>query len=1102
MRGLVLDGTTFKISLLQAAAFVFVSGSNDPWSGGEPDNYSAPERTSANNDESDPSFVMDLLNPDCPLGADSGTAFLVHQTLASWFSPEVISTVTGQGAVPLGPKRDHSDVEGQPSMKKLRCSAPHELWGSSNAASSSEDRTLEDAFAAMETSAPQYCQTPSALATATDTAQQQTVSSGPSLTVSTDLSLAPLQDPSLLFAVCEDWASLGAWTESESPLGVATTTRPCDTGCGGAAPVRPAEATAEQQPDENRRQPTRLIRNVTSMPRQEDQAMSNLFPEALPFSMDPDQGISQGHAWASSALHKAPSTRHSEPCKEEKSAIYQAAKSLLLSPEGAEGVLKASLEESRLPFNTANAPYLSSSWLLERLARHQTSPYYLIELQTAFECYGHDNVSIPDLKQRALDLAYTLRQVRQRHVADSEPLKLRDEFLLLTAAADIIRDAFFSGRPLRPDLKTYLRNKLKTQHAGKYQLRAPLGLLRVQKGDLTLLDHDLRMIKRAIKLTPAISHPLNFIYFFTNVCTLVRYDHCLRRRVEETRASRNKTKPPTFMGSKGADAKSSKIIPIVTQYKKLFNVDLAAEIGALLEAAPDLQGPYQFQDAAEEGYVPSDLLQLRLGHGCGWYTLNAHCLLGSITALYRRLFESTDKTNDLGTPTTSRNSGSDKSCASDAKSKLNVVQRYLLQPLPTLDKEGTLNAEFDLLSAASKALKLWKPELNNFSNIPSIPYDIAFRLKLSSAPFGSSQWILAQSLQELNPEGDQKRRKELHFALDLYGYQPVNIRDVFARAFRLATAVLKHCEVPLNDVTEQVRSLRSFRSCVATLQGYVLAADIIQAALFHTWPQHQDLTKYFARHIRYEVLPEHKKCLEEVLAKRQKLYPSMVIRFQKGHKQVRRDWLKLQAAKTLALGNVEDNHPLSFDRFWNDVAMINGGHSLAIPEIASKYKVLFDRDIVEDLRCIREKAPQICHSNSFARGICEGYVPYRYAQLLTILDWNTLMVNKNALLFLGAIVDYYMSLVGPADATAPRETSTTLARDIWGTETLSSNNEINQDSKSARPDLEEEMAEMKAMLHRAPTQKRFTAGVAASDPVKKLHPVAEYLLGRSLMDAA
>eukprot|EP01053_Blabericola_migrator_P002133 Blabericola_migrator_1__2132@NODE_1589_length_4221_cov_86_100144_g661_i1_p1_GENE_NODE_1589_length_4221_cov_86_100144_g661_i1NODE_1589_length_4221_cov_86_100144_g661_i1_p1_ORF_typecomplete_len1092_score181_19_NODE_1589_length_4221_cov_86_100144_g661_i11263401 len=1091
MRGLVLDGTTFKISLLQAAAFVFVSGSNDPWSGGEPDNYSAPERTSANNDESDPSFVMDLLNPDCPLGADSGTAFLVHQTLASWFSPEVISTVTGQGAVPLGPKRDHSDVEGQPSMKKLRCSAPHELWGSSNAASSSEDRTLEDAFAAMETSAPQYCQTPSALATATDTAQQQTVSSGPSLTVSTDLSLAPLQDPSLLFAVCEDWASLGAWTESESPLGVATTTRPCDTGCGGAAPVRPAEATAEQQPDENRRQPTRLIRNVTSMPRQEDQAMSNLFPEALPFSMDPDQGISQGHAWASSALHKAPSTRHSEPCKEEKSAIYQAAKSLLLSPEGAEGVLKASLKEPKRIHDTTNAPYLSSSWLLERLVHYERLPSYLAELQMAFECYGYDNVSIPALKRRALNLAYTLSRLDSTRVSDPEHIALRGKLVFFALAAEIIRDAFFNGRPLRSDFKIYLRNKLMNKNTGKCQEPPHSGRLRVRHGNLKKLETDLRLIRGAIRPRESERHPLDFISFFTDVCTIVT--KVTRRTVEGSNATNKRSQC-------WSKAEFGRFLEVVSKYRKLFNIDVAAEVEALLWAAPDVNGPNLFQSGVESGYVPSDLLasesEPEFAAGLKRYSLNAHCLLGSITALYRRLFESTDKTNDLGTPTTSRNSGSDKSCASDAKKcELNVVQRYLLQPPTTLDKKGTSKAEeFDSLSAASKALELWKPELNDSSNMPSFPDDVISHIASLYAPFGSSQWILAQLLQELDLKKAQRRRNELQFALDLCGYQPVNIRDVFARAFHLAASIMRRRDVPLNDATKTPKSWEIFH-------GYALAADIIRAALFHTWPQHQDLPKYFAKQVRYEVLPEHEECLRQVLAKREEWHSFMTIRPERGDKEVRADWSKLRIAKASAMQDVNDGHPLSFDRFWEDVAVILGNSKSAIPTIASKYKVIFDRNICEDLKSILDNCPQVCHSNSFVKGIEEGYVPYRYAQLLAVARWNKLVVNKNCLLLLGALVDYYMSLVGPADA-AGSQAKLTQDRDVWVIDTVSSSNRAGRKyTKSKRLGAEEEMAKLMAMLRRAPTQKRFTAEVVATGP-SKLHPVAEYLLGRSSMDAA
>eukprot|EP01053_Blabericola_migrator_P002871 Blabericola_migrator_1__2870@NODE_1822_length_3736_cov_14_710548_g1170_i0_p1_GENE_NODE_1822_length_3736_cov_14_710548_g1170_i0NODE_1822_length_3736_cov_14_710548_g1170_i0_p1_ORF_typecomplete_len909_score143_72_NODE_1822_length_3736_cov_14_710548_g1170_i010103472 len=820
------------------------------------------------------------------------------------------------------------------------------------------------------------------------------------------------------------------------------------------------------------------------MPRQEDQPMSNLSPGTMLFLIYPDQRISQDHALASNTPSKATSTRHSEPCREGKSAIYQAAKNLLLSPEGARCVSKANLKEPKKTPNTANAPYLSLSWLIERLVRYNQLPSYLAELQTAFECYGYDNVPIPALKRRALDLAYTLSRWESTRVSDPKLVALRGELIFFALAAEIIRDAFFSGRPLRSDFKTYLRNRLRNKNAGRYQPPTRLGRARVRNGNFNKLEKDLRIIKGAIRLRESDRHPLDFISFFTDVCTIAR-NHP-RRTVGESSA-RSKKSPSLF------NADFERFLAIVSKYWKLFNIDLAAEVEAVLEAAPDEHGPDLFLRSVESGYVPFDLLKSESESVGGRrpYTLNAHCLLGSITALYRRLVESTDKTNDLGrTPTTSSDSGSDNSCASDARPKSNVVQRYLLQPL--LDNEGTLDAtKFDPLSTASKALELWKPELNIFPKMPSFPDDVISHIPLY-APFGSSQWILAQLLQELDREKAQSRRNELQFAFDLCGYEPVDIRDVFARAYDLAAAIMRHRRVPFDDATKDIKSWEIFH-------GYALAADIIRAALFHTWPQHQDLPKYFAKQIRYEVLPEHKECLRQVLTKREEWHSFMTIRIKSSDKEMRRDWSKLRTAKS-AMQDVEDGHPLSFERFWEDVAVILGNCEAAISAIASKYKVIFDRNISEDLMAILNHSPMVCYNNSFVKGIEEGYVPYRYAQMLAVANRNGLAVNKNSLLLLGALVDYYMSLVGPADAAVLRPESvqedTTWAREIWATETVSSSNgEARRYRKSTRLTAEEEMAEMMAVLREAPSQKRLTTEVPASEP-SELHPVAKYLLGR------
>eukprot|EP01053_Blabericola_migrator_P008432 Blabericola_migrator_1__8431@NODE_4397_length_1182_cov_21_022422_g2512_i2_p1_GENE_NODE_4397_length_1182_cov_21_022422_g2512_i2NODE_4397_length_1182_cov_21_022422_g2512_i2_p1_ORF_typecomplete_len242_score33_65_NODE_4397_length_1182_cov_21_022422_g2512_i23321057 len=239
-------------------------------------------------------------------------------------------------------------------------------------------------------------------------------------------------------------------------------------------------------------------------------------------------------------------------------------------------------------------------------------------------------------------------------------------------------------------------------------------------------------------------------------------------------------------------------------------------------------------------------------------------------------------------------------------------------------------------------------------------------------------------------------------------------------------------------------------------------------------------------------------CLRKVMAEREKRHPCMEIRSQKGGKEVVIDWVRIQSAKNLSLeGMVENDHPLSFDRFWKDVTLLNKGNHPAAPAVASKYKVLFDRDIVEDLNSIRKQSPQICYSDSFLKGIEEGYVPYRYAQLLAMSRPRTMLVNSNGLLLLGALVNYYVSLVDPANAIMSQETlSITPSQENPVTRTLP----IRRRCRSRAPESKEQMAKLMAILREAPEQKLLEAppqkpliaGIAT-----KLHPVAQYLLGHS-----
>eukprot|EP01053_Blabericola_migrator_P002445 Blabericola_migrator_1__2444@NODE_1689_length_3994_cov_10_797046_g1095_i0_p1_GENE_NODE_1689_length_3994_cov_10_797046_g1095_i0NODE_1689_length_3994_cov_10_797046_g1095_i0_p1_ORF_typecomplete_len1192_score179_85_NODE_1689_length_3994_cov_10_797046_g1095_i04013976 len=785
--------------------------------------------------------------------------------------------------------------------------------------------------------------------------------------------------------------------------------------------------------------------------------------------------------------------------EERSSLAYDVLQKLLLSPEGAKSVQKFSVKEPKrrttVNPHMANAPYLSSSWLLERLELYNKVPAYVNELQTAFECYGYENVSIPELARKALDAAYTVKGLGHLHIPNQD---LRCASSCAVWAAEIVRDAFFRGRPLRPDLRSYLRNRLKCHNVERLELPMIQGHLgEGTRRSLTNLDNDFRRIQRAMNLKASIiRHPLSFTSFFTDVYTLLRHDCCLRQTFNESSAS-TKTKKrskATTCNSTNVDAKSNRVIAILTKYRKLFEIDLAAEVEALLNAAPEQSGPEQFRRAVREGYVPSDILRPKPVNP--WepvnpsekYTFSAHCLLGSIAALYRRLFETKPTISDLKTTDAETRSDLDTNDvrAKNRSLEQDVVQEYLLQPLPTPNTEGRLTAkEFDPLSAASEALKLWKQDLTPGPQHTPNAYS-ALPLTRPVAPFGSPRWILAQLVHECGSGEKQWRPNELQFALDLCGFGFVNIKDAFARAVVLAATILAKREVPFNDANELLKLPR-------TVRGYALAADIIHAALCHAWPQRRDLTEYFTRRLKYEVLPQHKECLKEVMARRAQWHSQMSIRFQSGDKEVATDWSRLRTAKTASVGDVKPDHPLSFDQFWQDIVVITGSCAPVIPAIVSKYKVLFDQDIVEDLRSIQEQAPQICYSDSFVKGIEEGYVPYRYAELLTVPRKRTLMVNNNALVFLGAIVNYYISLVNPAASqemltrsdTEPPQKMSVIA-------TLSSNNDLV--FETTRPQPEEQRALLMAILRQAPTQKPAIARVLATDPTT-LHPVAQYLLG-------
>eukprot|EP01053_Blabericola_migrator_P001866 Blabericola_migrator_1__1865@NODE_1507_length_4391_cov_65_276364_g989_i0_p1_GENE_NODE_1507_length_4391_cov_65_276364_g989_i0NODE_1507_length_4391_cov_65_276364_g989_i0_p1_ORF_typecomplete_len1174_score174_16Annexin/PF00191_20/61Annexin/PF00191_20/4_5_NODE_1507_length_4391_cov_65_276364_g989_i08704079 len=776
------------------------------------------------------------------------------------------------------------------------------------------------------------------------------------------------------------------------------------------------------------------------------------------------------------------------------SMIYEAARKLLLSPRGADSIPRSSKRRTRTRTNTnmANAPYLSSCWLLERLLLHDKIPAYFAELQTAFECFGYSNVIISDLWERAMDLVCALKQWRRARVS-IPPQFPANGAISPFLAVDMVQNAFFNGRSVRPDLKTYLRNKLKIQNAGSPKLPKVSGHPPWQKGDTRKLQGYLRVIKRVINPSAVASHPLDFTVFFNDVSHLVITGHSLRKTVGESVALTD-TKPSDAANSQDVNTESDEVMAIVTKYKKLFNIDLAAEVEALSKRAPDDNGPKLFTSAIEEGYVPSNWLQPKLIGLRGVYSLEAHCLLGSIAALYRRLFENTDETICSGTRDEQGRSALDGSDASDESLELDVVQNYLLQPYVDVKHMGESTVkEFDLLSAAFETLVSWKqdPKPPPIAVHDDTPENLVLFIH-SSAPFGTPQYILTLLMNDCDPEGHQ-HHNELRLAFNVLGYQLVDLEHIFARALTLAAAIMAEREIPFNDAIEQLNLGKAS-------QAHVLAADIIYAAFFRTWSQRRKLLGDFAKQCRYEVLPQHKVCLRDVMAKREEWHPHTVIRSRKGDRAVVRDWSDILVAKKSLMEEMEDDHPLSFDCFLRDVEVISKGNSSAIPAIFSKYKLLFDRDIVEDVRSIRTHSPQICYNKSFVKGIEEGYVPYRWAKLLTLAKPKRMTLNNDSLCLLGAYVDYFMSLVGPADSAVSQEMcsrrDTAVVQQINLSASVSSDDEVDQTHHPPRPDSEERRAQLMTILGRAPPQKPLTVKVPTTEP-PKLHPVAQYLFERS-----
>eukprot|EP01053_Blabericola_migrator_P010314 Blabericola_migrator_1__10313@NODE_579_length_7498_cov_41_155295_g429_i0_p1_GENE_NODE_579_length_7498_cov_41_155295_g429_i0NODE_579_length_7498_cov_41_155295_g429_i0_p1_ORF_typecomplete_len1492_score198_41_NODE_579_length_7498_cov_41_155295_g429_i029567431 len=682
-----------------------------------------------------------------------------------------------------------------------------------------------------------------------------------------------------------------------------------------------------------------------------------------------------------------------------------------------------------------NTVYLEPWWIFTQLIHPDMELNRSPELQTAFELYGYDDINIEDVFGRALDLARLViersrmtkrSQLSDRVLQQQPPCRTLNHHAV---AVEIVSDAFFRGRSLRPDLKTYLSEKVMLQGNEAFVLQSPGSRMVRSKGHYRLLKRDWLDFRRCTSPHTESTYPFSFDRFCHDVTYLIK--------------NINKPRSLTMLRSK---------------YQRVFEVDILAEVTSVMNAAPAAQGTKWLELAIREGYIPPSRAP---APGSGKGVLAVQCLAGGFANLYRNLFANLrDRDNDSSSRLFETITG--------------PVRSFLTMPIKSeAASRKSLSEASQLLTMVETVLTLADESTSRITmeaNFELAQKDLRDLEAFFVAPFGSVEWMLSQLLLPHCPRMSRPwiRPGELQCAFDALGLLNVDVNAVIERALTLATklSALEGC------------------SLIEPLQPYWLAAKIIHAAFFQDIFEHHKRPQWIQQRVRYEVLPEHKRCAQKVSVLWQKMHRYSGLRFAKGHSEVHSDWKRW--LKTLdCVPQAEPDHPLSFTQFIYDLQTVGASALHWRTPVISKYNTLFDRNIIEDFAAIRRSAPDPAEGNSFIEGIKDGFVPFSLAAALALKPQKDCSINRNVLHFVGALVTYYRSLFGAeralkgADAVQPN--------DEWG--------ELDAQLEQQAEEADDRI--LHQLLKKAPAQQRLVAPTTNVD-LAHLHPVAHFLIRGSL----
>eukprot|EP01053_Blabericola_migrator_P008650 Blabericola_migrator_1__8649@NODE_453_length_8332_cov_11_679492_g355_i0_p1_GENE_NODE_453_length_8332_cov_11_679492_g355_i0NODE_453_length_8332_cov_11_679492_g355_i0_p1_ORF_typecomplete_len1370_score144_66_NODE_453_length_8332_cov_11_679492_g355_i042218291 len=737
-----------------------------------------------------------------------------------------------------------------------------------------------------------------------------------------------------------------------------------------------------------------------------------------------------------------------------RSAAYDAAERFLSSSQTIPHAFWPGVMKLSRSYQTGCHMYGSPHWLMASYTSSKTSSQHAANIQELFEMYGYENIDVDQVFKRAVSLVHALEAYGAYNYYSLSTSLIKAEVssrqLDLAAASEIIRDAFFLDQPLRPDFRTYLREKVLTNNDNKVLPRAS-GIVRELKGDIDQVMTDWSTFWMNMNhALPKTEHPLSFVTFCDDVNTILRSGvlnrNFQRRKLLRDEQSQHSSSTSVQKAPKGVSATKS----VVTKYWQIFGVDLFEKLGAVVSNAPAVNGIVWLDNAIEEGYVPVGLFSepwILPNNNVNWL-----CLSGAIAALYRSLLDSLPEAEV-------------RNQAPDVK-VIDPVREYLTTPAPvskSIRKDKFVPDGFDVMQAAAKALPFCAHQFSLFS--PEVFATTKFiNLVSFTASYGSAQWVLSQVMQPYCNPRRLWRQGELQFALELLGFDNVNILDMFRRAHILASEILKTHAVERKNVVSRHRP-------------FFIAAEIIKSAILEALPPRQDRDAYIRQRVRYQVLPAHKECLRTLMQKRRERHAHMRIRTHKGESTMSTDWCHLIGVLS-GRCKTEAKHPLGFAQFFADMAVISKGETAKAQAVASKYQALFGVDLFEVFASISAKAPDVTKGACFVGGIEQGLVPYVLAYGLTRLAVHgVLRINENKLHLLGAIVDCYASLLGFGDVSSSQ--SDRVAPN-YATDTPLNN--------------KEEEAFLSAILDPAPPQMLAVTPTSTCTRFAELHPVTDYLL--------